>query len=112
MKDLRAETGSATRVFPSLIVNDRPISENTMNQALRRMGFAKDEHTSHGFRASASSLINESGKWNADAIEAEIAHKGADQIRNIYHRATYWDERVAMADWWAGEIEGMLKNQR
>ena len=112
LKDLRAETGSATRVFPSLIVNDRPISENTMNQALRRMGFAKDEHTSHGFRASASSLINESGKWNADAIEAEIAHKGADQIRNIYHRATYWDERVAMADWWAGEIEGMLKNQR
>jgi integrase len=104
LKQLKHETGSATRVFPSMIVNDRPISENTMNQALRRMGFDKHEHTSHGFRASASSLLNESGKWNRDAIEAEIAHKGADQVRNAYHRATYWDERVKMADWWAGEI--------
>lgn len=109
LKRLQSETGSTTRVFPSLIVNDRPISENTMNQALRRMGFDKHEHTSHGFRASASSLLNESGKWNRDAIEAEIAHKGADQVRNAYHRATYWDERVRMADWWTGEVLTMVK---
>ena len=108
LNQLKRETGSTTRVFPSLIVNDRPISENTMNQALRRMGFDKHEHTSHGFRASASSLLNESGKWNSDAIEAEIAHKGADQVRNAYHRATYWNERVEMADWWAKEIDGWL----
>ena len=110
LETLRFETGSNYRVFPSLIVRDRPISENTMNQALRRMGFEKDEHTSHGFRASASSLLNESGLWNEDAIEAELAHVGADQVRRAYHRARYWDERVKMADWWAGEILLMVES--
>jgi len=62
LKQLQAETGSNYRAFPSSIARDKPISENTMNQALRRMGFDKGEHTSHGFRASASSLLNESGK--------------------------------------------------
>ncbi len=76
LKDVRHETGSNYRVFPSSIARDKPISENTMNQALRRMGFEKDQHTSHGFRASASTLLNESGLWNSDAIEAELAHLG------------------------------------
>lgn len=106
LRTLQFETGSNYRVFPSSIARDKPISENTMNQALRRMGFEKDEHTSHGFRASASSLLNESGKWNEDAIEAELAHMGADQMRRIYHRARYWDDRVRMASWWAEEVLG------
>ena len=109
---LLAETGSNYRVFPSSITRDRPISENTLNQALRRMGFDKHEHTSHGFRASASSLLNESGQWNADAIEAELGHVGADEVRRAYHRARYWDERVKMADWWAGEILGLANEPK
>ncbi len=108
LEQLRLETGSNYRAFPSSIARDKPISENTLNQALRRMGFDKDEHTSHGFRASASSLLNESGKWNEDAIEAELAHMGADQVRRAYHRARYWEERVKMADWWAGQISAVL----
>tara|TARA_R110002051_G_scaffold2830_1_gene14754 strand:+ start:206 stop:1399 length:1194 start_codon:yes stop_codon:yes gene_type:complete len=108
LRQLQAETGSNYRAFPSLIARDRPISENTMNQALRRMGFAKDEHTSHGFRASASSLLNESGLWNQDAIEAELAHVGSDQVRRAYQRSRFWDERLRMADWWANEICHML----
>lgn len=104
LRTLQAETGSNYRAFPSSLARDRPISENTLNQALRRIGFDKDQHTSHGFRASASSLLNESGRWNADAIEAELGHIGADEVRRAYHRARYWDERVKMADWWAGEI--------
>ncbi len=106
--NLLAETGSNYRAFPSSIARDRPISENTLNQALRRIGFDKDEHTSHGFRASASSLLNESGLWNADAIEAELGHIGADEVRRTYHRARYWDERVKMADWWADQVHAML----
>ena len=90
LRQLQRETGSNYRVFPSAIARDKPISENTLNQALRRMGFEKDEHTSHGFRASASTLLNESGLWNEDAIEAELAHVGADQVRRAYHRARYW----------------------
>lgn len=104
LRQLQFETGSNYRVFPSSIARDKPISENTLNQALRRMGFDKDEHTSHGFRASASTLLNESGLWNEDAIEAELAHIGADQVRRAYHRARYWDERVNMADWWAERL--------
>eukprot|EP01013_Petalomonas_cantuscygni_P017534 TRINITY_DN34692_c0_g1_i1.p1 TRINITY_DN34692_c0_g1~~TRINITY_DN34692_c0_g1_i1.p1 ORF type:complete len:350 (-),score=32.56 TRINITY_DN34692_c0_g1_i1:1474-2523(-) len=110
LRQLQAETGSNYRAFPSLIARDRPISENTMNQALRRMGFAKDEHTSHGFRASASSLLNESGLWNEDAIEAELAHVGSDQVRRAYQRSRFWEERLHMADWWAKEIESMLRS--
>lgn len=108
LSQLKFETGSNHRVFPSAIARDKPISENTMNQALRRMGFEKDEHTSHGFRASASSLLNESGLWNEDAIEAELAHMGADQVRRAYHRATYWDERVRMTAWWADQVSEFL----
>jgi integrase len=108
LSQLKFETGSNHRVFPSAIARDKPISENTMNQALRRMGFEKHEHTSHGFRASASSLLNESGLWNEDAIEAELAHVGADQVRRAYHRATYWEERIKMAAWWAEKIESLI----
>jgi integrase len=80
------------------------MSENTLNSALRRMGFSSVEASAHGFRATASTLLNESGKWQADAIEAELAHVGADEVRRAYHRASYWDQRVKMAAWWADEI--------
>jgi integrase len=100
LQQQRQYVGSVGFVFPSELSRGKPISENTLNGALRRMGFAKEEMTAHGFRASASSILNESGQWNADAIEAELAHAGADQVRKAYHRATYWDERVKMAEWW------------
>jgi len=108
LRRLQAETCSNYRAFPSSIARDRPISENTLNQALRRIGFDKNEHTSHGFRASASSLLNESGRWNADAIEVELGHLGSDEVRRAYHRARYWDERVEMAAWWEHNLKGMM----
>ena len=80
--------------FP--LSNREPISENTLNGAVRRLGFTKDEMTSHGFRASANSLLNESAKWNPDAIEVERLRMGADEVRRAYHRAHYWEERVRM----------------
>jgi len=105
LKELRKLTGDGLFAFPAVHTRQRPMSENTLNTALRRMGYTKEEHTSHGFRSSASSLLNESGKWNPDAVEAELAHVGADQVRKAYHRATYWDERVKMAEWWARELD-------
>ena len=104
LKDLQTLTGHRDLVFPSYQSPRRPMSENTLNHALRRMGYDKTQVTAHGFRASASSLLNESGKWNPDAIEAELAHVGADEVRKAYHRASYWDERVLMAEWWSNEI--------
>ena len=108
IKDMRSRSSDSEFVFRSDIARGKAISEGTMTQALRRFGFSADEMTPHGFRATASTLLNESSMWNADAIEAELAHVGADQVRKAYHRARYWDERVQMADWWAGQIEGAL----
>lgn len=108
LRDLHRLTGNAPFAFPSALSPGKPISENTLNVALRRMGYGKAEMTSHGFRASASSLLNESGLWNFDAIEAELAHLGKDEVRRAYHRARYWDERVRMAGWWADYVQSCL----
>lgn len=107
----RRLTGDGRYVFPSIKSRRQPISENTLNGALRRLGFTKEEMTSHGFRASANSLLNESGKWNPDAIEAEQSRVGADEVRRAYHRALYWEERMRMQQWWADEIDRMRSSK-
>jgi integrase len=91
--------GEGRRVAP------RPISENTMNSALRRMGYSTDEMTPHGFRAAASTLLNESGKFSADAIERALGHQDADAVRRAYARGEHWQERVTMAQWWADHLD-------
>ena len=78
LRDLQSLTGQGKFVFPSIRSAARCMSENTINAALRRLGFAKDDMTGHGFRSAASSMMNESGLWNADAIERQLAH--ADTI--------------------------------
>ena len=104
LSELKKQKGDGKLVFPSIQSKLKPMSENTLNGALRRMGFSKAQVTSHGFRATASTLLNESGKWAPDAIEAELAHVGTDEVRRAYHRALYWDERVKMTEWWSDEI--------
>ncbi len=99
LRELQRHTGNRRLVFPSTQYAERPLSENTMNAALRRLGYSNTEMTSHGFRASASTLLNESGLWNADAIEAELGHAVKGEVRRAYQRALYWEERVKMGDW-------------
>jgi integrase len=94
-------------VFPSLGSLDRPMSENTLNAALRRLGYAKGEMTSHGFRAMASTLLNESGKWTPDAIERALAHADSDGVRAAYHRGAHWQERVKMMRWWSDHLDAL-----
>jgi integrase len=101
----RTLTGDGRYVFPALGKRDRPLSENTVTAALRRMGFSAEEMTAHGFRAMASTLLNESGKWSPDAIERALAHKDGDQVRAAYHRGAHWSERVAMAQWWSDHLD-------
>lgn len=103
----REVSGFCDLVFPTSSNPRKPLSENALNQALHRLGY-KGNHTSHGFRASASSLLNESGLWNEDAIESELCHLERNQSRRPYNRSRYWDERVMMANWWAGEVRAML----
>jgi integrase len=83
------------------------MSENTLNGALRRMGFSGDEMTAHGLRATASTLLNESGLWSHDAIERALAHQDQNAVRGIYHRGQHWDERVRMAQWWSDYLDGL-----
>ncbi|KTE23894.1 MULTISPECIES: integrase arm-type DNA-binding domain-containing protein [unclassified Sphingopyxis] len=101
----QALTGRHRYVFASLYPGKRPMSENTINAALRRLGYSGDEMTAHGFRAMASTLLNESGKWNPDAIERALAHKAADGLRGAYHRGAHWAERVEMAQWWSDYLD-------
>src|SRR3546814_17196295 len=81
------------------------MSDNTLNAALRRMGYASSEMTAHGFRAMASTLLNESGKWSYDAIERALAHGDNNRVRAAYHRGAHWEERVAMAQWWSDYLD-------
>lgn len=104
-----ALTGDGRYVFPSIRTPAKPMSENTVNAALRRLGYTGDEMTAHGFRATASTLLNESGKWSADAIERALAHKDKDTMRGSYHRGPHWDERVAMAQWWGDYLDTLRK---
>ena len=85
------------------------MSENTINAGLRRLGFPGDEMTAHGFQAMASTLLNESCKWNPDAIERALAHGDEDRARAAYHRGAHWKERVEMAQWWSDYLDQLCK---
>jgi len=109
LEELRKLTGPCKFLFPSVRSVARCMSENTLNAALRRMGFKNEDMTSHGFRASASSMLNESGLWNADAIERQLAHVDGDSVRRAYARAEFWDERVRMMTWWADRCDELRR---
>jgi integrase len=109
LKQLHAATGPTGYAFPSIRTRVRPMSENTLNAALRRLGYTSGEMTAHGFRAMASTLLNESGKWNPDAIERGLAHADTDKVRAAYHRGVHWKERVEMAQWWSDYLDQLRK---
>lgn len=104
-------TGRGKFVFPSVRSFLRPMSENTVNAALRRLGYGQDEMTGHGFRSTASTLLNESGRWSPDAIERALAHKDTDHVRAAYHRGAHWPERVEMAQWWSDYLDILRADQ-
>jgi integrase len=109
LSEVRAVTGPSGYVFPSMRTRSRPMSENTINAALRRLGYASDEMTAHGFRAMASTLLNGSGRWHPDAIERALAHSDKDKVRAAYHRGQHWKERVEMAQWWSDYLDQLRK---
>ena len=102
-------SGPTGYVFPSVRTRARPMSENTLNAGLRRMGYTSEEMTAHGFRAMASTLLNESGKWSPDAIERALAHGDSDKVRAAYHRGAHWNERLEMAQWWSDHLDSLRK---
>ncbi|MBT2132355.1 tyrosine-type recombinase/integrase [Aliiroseovarius lamellibrachiae] len=91
-------------IFPSLNSNRKWLSENAFNSALRRMGYSKEEATAHGFRSTASTILNNRG-FDGDVIEAALAHQDKNAIRRTYNRATYWDQRVQLMNGWASLVD-------
>lgn len=105
LRELKEFTGSDDLVFPG-VNRRRCISDGTLNSALRRMGYdTRTDHCAHGFRSSASTLLNESGKWHADAIERQLAHVEEDDVRRAYARGKHWVERIEMMNWWANRCD-------
>ncbi|SEI92926.1 tyrosine-type recombinase/integrase [Frateuria terrea] len=107
LRDLHAFTGYVRYVFPSLRTASRPMSENTVNAALRRLGYSGDEMTGHGFRSMAATRLNEMG-WNPDAIERQLAHAESNKVREAYtHAAQYLEERTRMMQAWADYLDNL-----
>ncbi|MDB5528097.1 MAG: Integrase family protein [Devosia sp.] len=105
LEEMRPLSGAGSFVFPSMMSGKSVLSENSMNSALRRMGFTHDQHTAHGFRTTASTTLNESGIFSADAIEMQLAHLDKGKVRRTYNRAQYWEERVHLMQWWADLLD-------
>lgn len=98
--ELRDAKLSDEWVFPSVIGGVRPISENSFNSVLRRMGISGDRHCAHGFRSTASTLLHKHG-FDERVIEASLAHQDSNSVRRAYNRYSFWQERVELADAWA-----------
>jgi integrase len=107
LREAHQLTGPTGYVFPALHTRRLPMSENTLNAALRRMGFKKDEASAHGFRSTASTFLNESGLFSSDAIERALAHAPTNAVRAAYHRGEHWPERIKMAKWWSEFLQAL-----
>ncbi len=106
LEEIKPLTGEGRYVFPSERTASRPMSENTVNAALRRLGYAKDQMTGHGFRSIASTLLNELG-WNKDAIERQLAHAERNNVRAAYNFAEFLPERRKMMQAWADHLDAL-----
>lgn len=111
LRELHPLTGRGRYLFPSIRHPDQPMSENTVNTALRRLGFSQEKICGYGFRAMASTRLNEQG-WSPDFIERQLAHAERNPIRAAYNRARYLPERRQMMQAWSDDLgalaEGMV----
>jgi len=108
LAEIKRLTGTGRYVFPSIRTGNRPMSNNTVRLALRAMDYDKETMSAHGFRTTASTLLNEQG-WSPDAIERQLAHTARNKVRAAYNRAQYLDERKKMMQAWANYLDGLKK---
>ena len=105
LDEVRSITGGGKYIFPSTVKPKQPLHKNSFNDALRRLGYGHDDMVAHGFRALASTTLNEMNRWPVDVIERQLAHQERNKVRRIYNRATHWPERVAMMQAWADHLD-------
>ncbi len=106
---LREATGHCQYLFPSVRTTIRTISENTVNNALRQMGYSKEQMVAHGFRSMASTLLNQM-RWNRDWIERQLAHEESNSVRAAYNFTDFLEERTVMMQAWADYLERLRTN--
>lgn len=111
LKELHSVTGHGRYLFPSVRTGARPMSENTVNAALRRLGYTRDEMTGHGFRSMASTLLNELG-WPSDAIERQLSHGERDDVRGAYNFAEYLPVRRKIMQAWADHLDALERGAK
>ncbi len=109
LEGLRPLTGGRRYVFPSLRTGERPMSDATINAALRRMGFAADEQSAHGFRALARTLLGEELDTEPDFIEAQLAHAKSGPLGSAYDRTSFMRQRTAMMIQWANYLDKLRR---
>lgn len=109
LEELTPNTKGRSRyLFPALYTTQKPISDGTMNKALRRLGYGNDEIVSHGFRAMFSTVANENIEqhgYHTDIIERHLAHAEKNKVKGAYNRAEYWEQRVGLMQWWADYLD-------
>jgi integrase len=111
LQEIHPLTGHGRYVFPSPRTGSRPMSSNAVLSALRRMGYAKDEMSGHGFRSMASTLLNEQG-WNRDAIERQLAHAERNSVRAAYNYAEFMPDRKKMMQAWSDYLDGIKEGAK
>lgn len=105
-KEIHEHTGHLQYVFTSVTSTKRPMSENTVNMALRRMGYEKSDMTGHGFRSMASTVLHEQG-WLHDAIERQLAHSDKNKVSAAYNYAEHLPKRTVMMQEWANYLDAL-----
>ncbi|AYW19003.1 DUF4102 domain-containing protein [Klebsiella sp. P1CD1] len=107
LKQIREISGDQELLFPSIHNPSRPMSENTVNKALRLMEYnTKEDVCGHGFRAMACSALIESGLWSQDAVERQMSHQERNSVRAAYiHKAEHLEARKAMMQWWSDYLD-------
>ncbi|MDE2136238.1 MAG: tyrosine-type recombinase/integrase [Gammaproteobacteria bacterium] len=111
LRELEPLARRSRYVFPSLLTGDRPMSNNTINTALRRLGYTSNEQTGHGFRSMASTLLNEQG-FPPDIIELQLAHSERNKVRAAYNKAQRLPERRKMMQTWADYLDALRERAR
>ncbi|TXI25327.1 MAG: DUF4102 domain-containing protein [Nitrosomonas sp.] len=111
LRDMKKQTGHGEYVFPCQSRGDRPVSENTLNKALHTLGF-KDRHVSHGFRASARTMLDERLRFRPDIIEIQLGHITRDANGAAYNRTAFLDDRKAMMQAWSDYIDQLVAGNK
>ncbi len=110
-EEMRTYSGDARYIFHSLRSKTSPMSDNTLNNALRRIGYSKDEIVVHGFRAMFSTITHEKSGFDHHVIETQLAHSVGNSVSQAYNRAQYLDERVKLMQWWSDYLDKLQKDE-